>query len=373
MKRKLCIVSLLCFVSLIWSANESLGHDEGWDVESLIEQLGDADGSAREAASIKLEQAGPRAKAAVPALIRALSDENEQVRFHAANALGWIGDSESLCALTEALSDENRTVRVWANYAVYRLDNSKRGVVFPALIEALSDENEIVRRNTAKALKKIGTPEATKAVEEYEKNGGQAKTPYPQKMPANLSPSEVVEQLKPGLEEGTDYIWIDLGKENNGFLLAQEERGDGVTFADVKAGVDCRKLPFPYAGPGDNHMYFGIADSFRHGGESEVWIIMEYFDVGTQIDCHYDSNGTGPGGGAFRGSSNGAFPRLKPHNTGTWRSHVWHITDGRFENRTHNSDFRFTTNGVGDMWVNRVWVLLFEPRRDGAKQIVVDD
>ena len=63
-------------------------------------------------------------------------------------------------------------------------------------------------------------------------------------------------------EEGVNYIWIDLGKENEGVLLTQEEQGDGISDAGDKAGVDCRKQPFPYAGPGNNHMYFRIDDTF---------------------------------------------------------------------------------------------------------------
>jgi len=162
-------------------------------------------------------------------------------------------------------------------------------------------------------------------------------------------------------EEGKNYIWVDLGKENEGFLLTQEEQGDGISDAGDKAGVDCRKQPFPYAGPGNNHMYFRIDDTFIFGGEHEVWIVMEYFDFGTQIDCQYDSNGVGAVDGAFRGSSDGAYPRLNPTNTETWMTHVWPIVDGRFENRANGSDFRFSTHGSGDMWINRVWIFLYEP------------
>jgi len=162
-------------------------------------------------------------------------------------------------------------------------------------------------------------------------------------------------------EEGKNYIWVDLGKENEGFLLTQEEQGDGISDAGDKAGVDCRKQPFPYAGPGNNHMYFRIDDTFIFGGEHEVWIVMEYFDFGTQIDCQYDSNGVGAVDGAFRGSSDGAYPRLNPTNTETWMTHVWPIVDGRFENRANGSDFRFSTHGSGDMWIDRVWIFLYEP------------
>lgn len=162
-------------------------------------------------------------------------------------------------------------------------------------------------------------------------------------------------------KEGKDYIWVDLGKENEELLLSQSEQADGVSEDDEQADVECRKQPFPYVGPGNNHMYFKIDDSFMFGGDNEVWIVMEYFDSGTQIDCQYDSNGAGAVDGAFRGSGDGAFTMLNPENTDTWKFHVWHIEDGRFENRANGSDFRLSTHGTDDMWINRVWITLFEP------------
>ncbi len=75
---------------------------------------------------------------AIPVLIGALSDEDKEVRSRAASALALIGES------------------------------AKNAV--PALIEALGDEAGQVRSGAARALKTIGTPEAMKAVEEYEKN-----------------------------------------------------------------------------------------------------------------------------------------------------------------------------------------------------------
>jgi len=162
--------------------------------------------------------------------------------------------------------------------------------------------------------------------------------------------------------EGENYIWIDLGDKDEGFLLSLAPNGgDGITEVDEQADVDCKKLPFPYAGPGNNHMYFDIDDSFIFGGENEVWIVMEYFDLGEGIDCQYDSNGAGPVDGAFRGRGDGAFLELKPGNTETWLTHIWPIPDGRFENRGNGKDFRFSTHGKGDMWVNRVWIFLYEP------------
>ena len=163
--------------------------------------------------------------------------------------------------------------------------------------------------------------------------------------------------------EGENFIWVDLGKENEGVLLTQSEQGDGVTEPAKKDGVDCRENPWPYNGPGHNHMYFKIDDSFLAGGNHEAWIVMEYFDSldAKEIDCQYDSNGAGPVGGAFRGAGDGAFPRVNPEGTDKWRAHIWPIEDGRFENRANGSDLRFSSHGQGPIWINRVWFSLIEP------------
>ncbi len=163
--------------------------------------------------------------------------------------------------------------------------------------------------------------------------------------------------------EGENFIWVDLGEESEGVLLTQSEQGDGITEPAVKDKVDCLENPWPYNGPGHNHMYFKIDDSFIFGGDHEAWIVMEYFDSkqAEEINCQYDSNGAGPVDGAFRGAGDGAFPVLKPEGTDKWRVHIWVIKDGRFENRANGSDFRFTSHGKGPIWINRVWVGTIEP------------
>ena len=163
--------------------------------------------------------------------------------------------------------------------------------------------------------------------------------------------------------EGENFIWVDLGEENEGVLLTQSEQGDGVTEPAEQDNVDCLENPWPYNGQGHNHMYFKIDDAFLFGGNQQVWIVMEYFDSNQaeEIDCQYDSNGAGPVGGAFRGAENGAFPIINPEGTDEWRVHIWEIKDGRFENRANGSDFRFSSHGKGPIWVNRVWVSTIEP------------
>lgn len=167
-------------------------------------------------------------------------------------------------------------------------------------------------------------------------------------------------------EEGVNYIWVDLGEESNGVLLTQSEQGDGVTEPAEQGGVDCLENPWPYNGPGHNHMYFKIDDTFLFGGDHKAWIVMEYFDSNEapEINCQYDSNGAGPVGGAFRGAGDGAFLPIKLDGTDEWLVHIWEIKDGRFENRANGSDFRFSSHGRGAIWINRVWFSTIEPPED---------
>ena len=80
----------------------------------------------------------------------------------------WMGGCETqeqkVEKLIRQLQDQDPNVRGRAGYALGQIGE---GAV-SALIQALKDENKIVRRNAAFALGKIGTPEALKAVEEYQ-------------------------------------------------------------------------------------------------------------------------------------------------------------------------------------------------------------
>ena len=84
MRHKLCAVSLLWLVCLMWSSLESVAQD----IESLIKQLGHENQSVRSNATRALGQIG---KPAVPTLIKALDDADSSVRYNAAWALGQIG------------------------------------------------------------------------------------------------------------------------------------------------------------------------------------------------------------------------------------------------------------------------------------------
>ena len=79
---------------------------------------------------------------AVPALIKALKDENSAVRWSAASALGSIGTEakDAVSALIEILKDENSDVRESAASALRRISTEAKEVI-PSLIAALKAEN----------------------------------------------------------------------------------------------------------------------------------------------------------------------------------------------------------------------------------------
>jgi hypothetical protein len=97
--------------------------------------------------------------AAVPKLIQALKDKNMR-GFVPASLFAEIGEP-AVAGLIEALKDEEREVRWHAACALGKLGELAKSAV-PSLIELLSDENEEVRSHATRALKLIGTSEAIK-------------------------------------------------------------------------------------------------------------------------------------------------------------------------------------------------------------------
>ncbi len=77
-------------------------------IDGLIEQLSSSYYGERGIAAEALGERGPDAGKAVPALIKLLDDEQQDVRYAAASALGKIGDESAKPALMKKLSDYER-------------------------------------------------------------------------------------------------------------------------------------------------------------------------------------------------------------------------------------------------------------------------
>ena len=105
--------------------------------------------------------------AAVPALIRALEDEEPAVRVSASKALGRLRDHRALEPLVNLLDDESSPVRESAGTSLGRLGDAgaarapgavEEPSAVTALIRALEDEEQTVRVSAARALGGLRDP-----------------------------------------------------------------------------------------------------------------------------------------------------------------------------------------------------------------------
>ncbi|MCW3056023.1 MAG: repeat-containing protein [Chthonomonadales bacterium] len=110
-----------------------------------------------------LGKLGPKAAAAVPALVEALKDPMPDVQFGAADALSRIG-TPALPALMAAIKNSNAQVRTYALLALMNMPPLPDTMI-PSLIEVLRDENAGVRANAAFVLGAMGVPAAGKMPE----------------------------------------------------------------------------------------------------------------------------------------------------------------------------------------------------------------
>jgi HEAT repeat protein len=122
-------------------------------VPELVLALKDEDDDVRRTAAWALGEIGPEARDALPDLIEAFNDKNEGVRRYAAVALGQIGPV-AILNLVETLKNKNPYVRLEAARALGHIRPAAKEAV-PALTQALNDEDRYVRRYVRRALKQI--------------------------------------------------------------------------------------------------------------------------------------------------------------------------------------------------------------------------
>lgn len=124
-------------------------------LQALISALADKDLNVRNAAADALEKINPQwmktkeAKKMVPEFIKAMKEEEWDVRIAAANVLGKIKDTTAANSLISALKDENINVRIAALEALREIRTSKS---LKALILALIDENWEFKQVASKVL-----------------------------------------------------------------------------------------------------------------------------------------------------------------------------------------------------------------------------
>lgn len=124
----------------------------------VADVLGHESAIARADAATILGDIALAAAPAVPALIKATQDEDEQVRRRACEALGTVAQHSPVAApaLIDALVDKSVVVRTAATFALCRLGPHAAEAV-SALEQVLDDENRYVRADALYALERIGT------------------------------------------------------------------------------------------------------------------------------------------------------------------------------------------------------------------------
>ncbi|MGB7443992.1 MAG: HEAT repeat domain-containing protein [Coleofasciculaceae cyanobacterium] len=153
-------VTLLCLSLCLLSSSNSWAQPVSTSqIAPLIRQLTDSDFRVRHDAADAVVKIG---SPAVPALIEALNDENKQVRWRAASALGDIGAeaSSAVPTLIETLQDEDEYVRRIAAFSLGKIGSAATAAV-PNLVEALHDSDLNLQSVAAYALGKIGSEDAT--------------------------------------------------------------------------------------------------------------------------------------------------------------------------------------------------------------------
>ena len=127
-------------------ARKVVTEEDKGSVEDLIRQLGDRNPLNRMKAADALGR--EPASQALPALIRALKDENSIVREIAAGSLIKVG-RPAIAPLIQALNENEWILR---SEAAKILGGLEAHEAIPSLIALLKDEVEAVRRSAAMAL-----------------------------------------------------------------------------------------------------------------------------------------------------------------------------------------------------------------------------
>ncbi|MEZ5325245.1 MAG: HEAT repeat domain-containing protein [Verrucomicrobiales bacterium] len=141
------------------------------DVTGLIEELGSSDAQKRRNAAFELHQLGPEAVDALPALIQALDDDQDQVFFHAVSAIAKIGPAAepAIPALMSRLgpvrSRYGEQVNLRAAFALSRIGEA---AVAP-LLSAVRDSDETLCSNAIEALASMPPAVSAPAIDELVK------------------------------------------------------------------------------------------------------------------------------------------------------------------------------------------------------------
>ena len=140
---------------------EELGPAAKPAVPALQKVLGDERPEVRLQAVIALAEIGPDAKAAMPDIVKLMADREPGVVYAATFALGKIGDPSTIDHLSRAAESDDRFLKLLGMWALARLDkdNPQRTQAAAVdLVRALAETDQGFREMAARALADLGAP-----------------------------------------------------------------------------------------------------------------------------------------------------------------------------------------------------------------------
>ncbi|HET6410352.1 MAG TPA: HEAT repeat domain-containing protein, partial [Chthoniobacteraceae bacterium] len=155
-----------CGITFVIALAVVKGAEEPQSVEKLVAQLQTGDVPGRRDASYFLQRLGPKAKDALPALIKAIADEDKQVWSNSVAAIAAIGPDakEAIPVLLEDLASKEGQGRGRRNFdrsqRMFRSAHALSRIgpaAIPPLIQGLSSDDATLRAGSAKALGGMGT------------------------------------------------------------------------------------------------------------------------------------------------------------------------------------------------------------------------
>ncbi|MGH8657387.1 MAG: HEAT repeat domain-containing protein, partial [Gammaproteobacteria bacterium] len=140
---------------LSWPTTMVFGTMGVQGVPALLKALNDQDAAVRGAGIDALSQMGAAAHVAIPELIKALDDPDPDIPWRAANALGTMG-RDAAAALTNALREKRGEVRRLVVDALGEIGAAAK-VAIPVLVQLLERDNDTeLRWRAADALGAMG-------------------------------------------------------------------------------------------------------------------------------------------------------------------------------------------------------------------------
>jgi HEAT repeat protein len=229
-------------------------------IDEMVHRLDDPDPEVREEAARALGRIGSPDTEAVDALVACLKDPQSTIRPDAAQALGQIGDPRAIPALVEGLAcpmPEVQDACAHALQAIKKPGRSRRtaralrktedasDAPVADLIGRLEDPDPVVREEAARALGRVGSPEAVEALIHRLLDRGSAIRSDAALALGDIGDPRAIPALTQGLSDGTPDVQDacaralgDIGGRQavrHLLRLLEEKRPDRVTASTAEA------------------------------------------------------------------------------------------------------------------------------------------